>query len=275
MIFRHEKWIVMTEANALSKSTFGVMVCHVWVIAFREIKTEDEMLKAKPNKAMTGEFWQFKEGRRPRQAEKGLERLLPRLPRNPHVIMKFAGFVWLKTEIHVPGTKCARKTASGCFPVAATCFDRVSSRYTRWKVVRQNFLRFHVVKVWIMAPIRHFHTDRKPDESSSENFQILFIFVISMASGESPCATFWHSAKSWTYEHARESAKFCDKNDECTWQLRVSTSTVVGWSFPSTSASLECPRHPSSELFESDESTPQGDDFQGKWTRHTVRLAYF
>lgn len=60
----------MTEANAFSESTFGVMVCHVWVIAFREIKTEDKMLKAKPNKAMTGEFWQFKEGKRLRQAKK-------------------------------------------------------------------------------------------------------------------------------------------------------------------------------------------------------------
>lgn len=81
----------MTEANALSKSTFGVMVCHVWVIAFREIKTEDEMLKAKPNKAMTGELWQFKEGRRPRQAERRVSYDFSQgYLRNPHIIMKFA-----------------------------------------------------------------------------------------------------------------------------------------------------------------------------------------
>lgn len=84
----------MTEAKAFSKSTFGVMVYHVWVIAFREIKTEDEMLKAKPNKAMTGKFWQFKQGGRPRQAEKGFmdDVTFPRLRWNPHIIVKFTQF---------------------------------------------------------------------------------------------------------------------------------------------------------------------------------------
>lgn len=106
------------------------------------------------------------------------------------------------------------------------------------KVVPQNFLLFHVVKLWIIAPIRHFHTDRKPDEPSSENFQILFIFIIPLAK-RFPLADIRQSRKFMNTQESLQSFVIRTAKVPVEWIKRVrqinatwrrlSRKTVIVW----------------------------------------------